>query len=254
MTPTTSSEQPEFLIELIDSADDIPQFFDCATEAFARQAGDTIWMQVHPGWDTPAGREQNIARLTERLLTTKAAGNTMFLKATLPDPSDGSKRVIAGAAIWVQASMLKEHGEVPTYPHTPKDFEAQYPDSEVERRYTAQTLNSLLKRRGEIIKEKADSDSKAVFTFDLCAVHPAFQRRGIASKLVQWGLDEAKKRGGYEVLIEASPMGRPVYAKLGIHQEGGVIEYEVDEEFVERQKPSNVFMRNGVIRGSESEN
>ncbi|KAJ7279397.1 hypothetical protein C8J57DRAFT_1125188 [Mycena rebaudengoi] len=251
MTP--SSEQPKFLIELIDSADDFPQFFDCACEAFGRQTANAIWIALYPGWDTPGGREQNIARIVERWRTTKAAGNTMFLKATLPDPSDGSKRVIAGAAIWVQTSMLKEHGEVQTYPYTPKDFEAHYPDNEAERRYTAQVLNSLLKRRVEIIKEKADSDSKAVFAFDMCAVHPVFQRRGIASKLVQWGLNEAKKRGGYEALIEASEAGRPVYAKLGLRQEGGVIAYEVDEEFAGRERPPNVFMRSGASGESESE-
>ncbi|KAJ7279398.1 hypothetical protein C8J57DRAFT_1303195 [Mycena rebaudengoi] len=180
----------------------------------------------------------------------------MFLKATLPDPSDGSKRVIAGAAVWVQASMLKEHGEMPTYPQTLKDFEAMYPDNEVERRYTVQVVNSLNKRRVEVIKEKADPDSnlKAVFAFDMCAVHPTFQRRGIASKLAQWGLDEAKRRGGYEVLLEASTMGKRVYEKLGIHQEGGVMVYEVDEEFASRERPSNVFMRSGVTRESESEN
>ena len=41
-------------------------------------------------------------------------------------------------------------------------------------------------------------------------------------------------------------MGRRVYAKLGFQQEGGEIPYVVDEEFRQRDMPSNVFMRTGA--------
>ena len=38
-------------------------------------------------------------------------------------------------------------------------------------------------------------------------------------------------------------MGRRVYGKMGFEQEGGEIQYAVDEQFASRIKPSNVFMR-----------
>ena len=40
-------------------------------------------------------------------------------------------------------------------------------------------------------------------------------------------------------------MGRHVYEKLGFHQEGGEVEYDVAEEFKNRPLPSNIFMRTG---------
>jgi hypothetical protein len=40
-------------------------------------------------------------------------------------------------------------------------------------------------------------------------------------------------------------MGRLVYKQLGFREVQG-IEYEVDEEFKERERPSNVFMRTGA--------
>lgn len=84
---------------------------------------------------------------------------------------------------------------------------------------------------------------------DLCAVDPAFQRRGVASRLVEWGLQEAQRRGGLECLTEASVMGRLAYERLGFRPEGE-IEYKVDEEFRTRSMPSNLYMRTGSSKGN----
>lgn len=78
---------------------------------------------------------------------------------------------------------------------------------------------------------------------DMCAVDPVYQRKGIARELVQWGLDEARRRGGLEAITEASSMGRHVYEKMGFQAEGPDIEYAVDSEFESRKRPSNIFMR-----------
>ncbi|KLU91281.1 hypothetical protein MAPG_09802 [Magnaporthiopsis poae ATCC 64411] len=66
---------------------------------------------------------------------------------------------------------------------------------------------------------------------------------GLARALVQWGLDEAQRRGGIECITEASSMGRKVYLQMGFRQEGGEMAYLVDDEFKDRKLPSNVFLR-----------
>jgi len=46
------------------------------------------------------------------------------------------------------------------------------------------------------------------------AVHPNYQRRGIASMLLKWGLDAAD-RDGLPLYLEASQSGKPVYSRHG---------------------------------------
>lgn len=199
---------------------------------------------MSPGWDTPKGQEEGAAKLVKRWksATTNRDGdlNTIFLKATLPE---GEKRRVVGMAIWVQASFVEGFGDVPS-----DDLGSGLDGLEpVEQRFATQMFRSLWKRRIEYTKEKKTANPPAIFVLDMCAVDPAFQRRGIAGKLVQWGLNEAKRRGDMECITEASSMGRQVYERLGFRSEGmGDIIYVVDEEFKRRDKPPNVFMRTKV--------
>ncbi|KAI1801103.1 putative GNAT family acetyltransferase [Daldinia bambusicola] len=234
------------LVQPVDSPDDFTEVYRCISEAFARQIQDTIWMSTNPKWDSPEGQKEGATKLLGRWqsATKNKDGqpNTVILKATLPDPQDESKRRIVGAAIWSQVSFVDGHGDRPT--NSP-DL-AALPDT--ERRFASQMLRSLWKRRVELAREKASSDSPALFALDTCAVDPAFQRRGVAGKMVEWGLEEAKRRGGLECVTEASPMGRIVYKKLGFRAEGVEKDliYEVDEEFKHRDKPAILFMRTGA--------
>lgn len=240
-------------IELADSAEDIERGFHCACETFGRQTADGIWIAMNPGWDTPAGYERGVKGMTERWrgVANDLDGNPTiaFVKATLPDPERDGARVTVGMAIWVQASVVEGRGLPPIEDFSlATDLNALYPDNPAEQKYLCQLDYSLHKRRIEVVKEKATSDSPAVMVLDFCVVDPAYQRRGIASKLVQWGLDEAKRRGGLEAITEASSMGRHVYNRLGFQQEGPEIEYVVDEQFKDRKRPSNIFMRTGLLR------
>jgi GNAT superfamily N-acetyltransferase len=237
-------------IEPITTADDFARFFDISALTFGHQIHDGIWSVFNPGWDTPAGREAGILRLVERWgsITKDRNGdvNTVFLKAVVPRDDDSEEEDIAGVAIWVQASNVPGHGDRPaTDLGKAMDLEALYPGNPIEQRYLRQLDASLHGRRVQLVSEIASTDSPAVMVLDLCTVDPAFQRRGIAKKLVQWGLDEARRRGGLEAATEASAMGRHVYGQLGFVQEGGEMEARVDEEFRGRSWPSNVFMRTG---------
>ncbi|KAI2463045.1 hypothetical protein F4781DRAFT_417904 [Annulohypoxylon bovei var. microspora] len=246
-TPAKPTEDEPW-IEIIDRPEDIVAGFDCAANAFGKQTCDAIWIAKNPEWDGPDGRMHGAARMVEqwRGITYNSDGNpnTIFLKATLPDKG---QRVVAGIAIWTQFSMVEGRGKRP--PDDPGEnlgLEKLYPNDDVEQRYLRQLFRSFLRRRGEVIREKEAYQSPSLMHLELCVVDPAYQRKGIASKLVQWGLDEAQRRGGLEATTEASSMGRHVYKGLGFRAEGPDIEYHVDGEFQSRERPPNLFMRTGI--------
>ncbi|KAL4923413.1 GNAT family N-acetyltransferase [Aspergillus undulatus] len=248
-TPIVQSPKAQARISPITDPSDLPRFFDITASAFGSQTKDGLWIANNPSWDTVKGRESAIARLTERWKSTtinrNGGPNTVFLQATVTDEDTGTETV-AGVAIWVQLSMLEGYGDKPVADLSKAiDLDALYPGDEGEQDYLCQIDYSLHRRRIQVIQEIASSSSPAVFALDLCAVDPAFQRRGVANALVQWGLDEARRRGGLEAVTEASSMGRRVYMKMGFQQEGGEIVYNVDRRFTDRDRPSNVFLRTG---------
>ncbi len=105
--------------------------------------------------------------------------------------------------------MVDGYGDAPTNDiDKVMDVKALYPGNATEQEYLRQLLRSFHARRVEIANEIASSSSPALMILDLCAVDPTFQRLGVATKLVQWGLDEAKRRGGMEATLEASSMGK----------------------------------------------
>lgn len=243
---TPKRDDSDLRIEVIDSAEDVVAGFDCVCEAFGRQTRDGIWIAMNPGWDTAEGKAACAARMADRwrAVTRDRNGdaNTVFLKATVP--AAGGRRAIIGLAIWVQASAVAGHGDRPAEDlRESLDLEALYPGDAAEQRYLCQLDGALHARRIEVVKGKASASPPAAMVLDLAAVDPAFQGRGIARRLVQWGLDEARRRGGLEAITEASAMGRRVYEKMGFRQEGPEIEYVVDVEFEHRDRPSNIFMR-----------
>ncbi|KAL4887551.1 hypothetical protein BJY04DRAFT_3742 [Aspergillus karnatakaensis] len=243
------SSNPPVTISAITNPADFTRFFAIAAATFGHQTQDGIWLAFHPGFDTPEGASKGTERLIKRWESTtrdrNGDPNTIFLKATVPR-DDGSGEEIAGVAIWVQASAVEGRGQKPAASLAEStNLEDYYPGNPTEQKYLCQLDDSLHRQRLEYVNAIAESDSPAVFALDLCTVDPAFQRRGIAGKLVEWGLYEARRRGGLEAVTEASAMGRSVYAKLGFVQQGSEVEYAVDEEFKTRARPSNVFMRTG---------
>lgn len=246
---TQASQTDDLRVELISDPADFEAAYACICNTFGHQTADALWMGMNPGWDTPEGKKRHIADLVKRWTATREAGNVMYLKASLPDGT------IAGVAIWLHASLVPGRGEPPSKP----DVTTLYPNDEPMQRWLSQSIASLHAARVAALQEKAETaeaaaagaDDAAVtaasslMILDLCVVDPKFQRRGIASKLVRWGLDEARRRGGVEATTEASAMGRHVYQRLGFQQVGGEIEYVVDEEFKGRNHPSNIFMRTG---------
>ena len=240
-------------VEPVIKADDIARCFEIAAAAFGTQTADKNWMAFNPGWDTPEGKMEGISRMKSRwsTATVDKAGNlnTVILKATVPDPDKGE--AIAGMAIWLQGSVVPGHGDAPE-PDLAKamDLNALYPGNAAAHKYLCQIDKALTTQRGDAVREAASLSLPAVLILDICAVDPAFQRRGIAPKLVQWGLDEAVRRGGLEVVTESTMAGRKMYSRLGFKEDGPETEYHFDGEFKDRVHPYNIFMRTGRPRTS----
>lgn len=246
----TTDKAAGLKIEVINQAEDFTSAFESAAKCFGDQIHDAVWTAMNPGWHTAEGKAAGAARLVDRWRsgTTNMDGNpnTVFLKATLPDPQHPDRRILVGFAIWAQLSMVEGYGDKPSTDLSKSvDLEALYPGDAAEQRFLSQANGSLLKQRVETVQSKKGASPPATFVLDLCVVDPAFQRRGIALKLVQWGLEEAKRRNGLEATTEASAMGRHVYAKLGFKPVADV-EYKVDEDVLKgRTLPPNLFMRSG---------
>jgi aminocarboxymuconate-semialdehyde decarboxylase len=244
-----AATQEDIVISPVETEKDLYQANHCISEAFGRQTKDAVWQAMNPGWDTEVGQALNAQSMIKRWKTTTTnkdgKPNTIFLKATVPDPDKQGERRVVGMAIWAQLSNVEGYGDK----FTGDMSEALAGVSGADRRFAEQMFKCLWKRRIEYIREVSESDRNpaAIFVLDLCAVDPAFQRRGIAGKLVEVGLEEAKQRGNLECTTEGSAMGRAVYRKLGFKDEGlGDIVWEVEEEFQARDKPPNVFLRTGA--------
>lgn len=248
--------------------------------AFGHQIRDALFCGMNPGWDTPAGAKASAARTAEqwKSITRDKNGdpNTIFVVATVPGHNNleetaggGAERKIVGVAKWAQVSDVPGYGNT-IHPDL-RDADGKghnyvaelYPDSEREQRYIAQAFASLVQRGKEICQEKAaafekgtlqEGEKPANFHLALCVVDPEWQRRGISQRLVGWGLDEARRRGGLECSTEASSMGRGSYMKLGFKPEQDPprdIVFEVDDEFKNEGRdplPPNLFLRTGLLR------
>ncbi|KAI4752225.1 hypothetical protein E4T52_09013 [Aureobasidium sp. EXF-3400] len=250
MADQKSPKASDVIIEIIDNEQDFTTAFAIISRCFGHQTNDAFWKAMNPGWDTPQGAAAGTDRMVKRWqsVTNIKSGepNTVHLKATVPDPQNPGQRVIAGIAIWAQLSMIDGMGDKPsTDINTAADLEELYPGNEAEQRFLRQCFASFVSQRVKTLEEKAKTSSPATFSLDLCVVDPDFQRRGIANKLVEWGLKEAGKRGGLESTTEGSAMGRFVYQKLGFNPVEEVV-YDVNPEFQDRKLPPNLFMRTGT--------
>jgi len=63
-------------------------------------------------------------------------------------------------------------------------------------------------------------------------VLPEYRRRGIASQLMQKGIDYLRDRGVTCVKLDATPSGQPLYERLGFHEEWGFQRWEREGENV----------------------
>ncbi|KAJ5336242.1 uncharacterized protein N7506_004264 [Penicillium brevicompactum] len=130
---------------------------------------------------------------TLALRTQANEGNAVLLKIT------DEKGAIAAFAKWkrpVTADRDQEHEEsVEWAPSSDKDL--------CERFFSSMD--------GQHHKWMED---RPHYYLDMLGVHPSQQGRGLASKLLKWGLCRADAEG-VETYLSASPEGKPMYEKYG---------------------------------------
>jgi GNAT superfamily N-acetyltransferase len=245
-----------------------------AASAFGAQTRDLIWTGYNPRWDTSEGVEEGARRMEQRVSGDAGRkGHCVALVASVPIgdegegqgvvEAEGERRKVVGTAIWVQMSGRDGEGDVP--PGEDVGFEERrdqlglrelWPGDEERQKWLVAVDKGLHGMRWTAVREKVKEEAKeeetsAVWVLDLCAVSPEYQGRGVAGRLVKWGVEEAGRRGGLECLTEASRMGRRVYVKYGFETVGEIDYGEVlgDEERAVLGRygelPSNVFMRTG---------
>jgi len=67
----------------------------------------------------------------------------------------------------------------------------------------------------------------------ILSTHPDYQRRGAGTTLIEWGKEKARAEN-LTIVVTATPMGGPLYKKLGFRQVGNVhFQVEGEDEFVE---------------------
>lgn len=231
-------------LEIMSDPKDFGEAITLQGEAFGIQTKDGYWLAMNPGWDNQQGLAILVDRFTGLLKkgTKNKDGqpNSVHLKAVVTDEFTGTDKIV-GYAIWTQYSEVDGYGvPVSDIP----ELEKLYPNNEGEQRYLRSIGRALMSSRKVAIAEKAKETPPAMYICDCCAVLPDYQGRGIARKLIQWGVDEAKERGGLECGLEASVMGRRVYQKMGFVDLGPITRN--DGEFPERAFPDTIWMRNGT--------
>lgn len=229
-------------VELIKDESDLTDSYECARASFGMQMRDVFWLATNPKHDTPQGHAAGVERLARRWRETKDEGHCYFLKAIVTE-HDGTEH-IGGMAIWTEQSAERN----PPRKELDETMDVTTLGDEKEQRFARQMFASFMRRRSEVVAEAA-RNGRSIMVLDLCCVHPNFQKMGLARKLVQWGLDQAARLGdkgqGLECFTEASPMGRPVYQKMGFQFDSEMV-YAMDDEFKDRKVAPNTHLRRPI--------
>jgi len=175
------------------SPQDASDLFTVAALAFGDD--EPAWAAYFQGHGTMEGRKLG----AERFLESMAGGeHTVWHKAV--DTETGK---LVGFSIWTiyqhRFITLPIVQPADSYWHTAEDAE-----------YAKSIMSYIMQQRHDYVKS---FDGNAVHLNTL-AVLPAYQRMGIGSKLMDWGLGKADELG-FDAWVEASIPGRPLYEKRG---------------------------------------
>jgi len=194
--------------------EDIPQLFTVCSRALGEQIRDPAWCALYPSHSTPAGR---LAGAERYLKSKQSTPHAAYHKAIDEDTGE-----IVGLSIWTvyETKQLDVPKELPPSTYWPNEEDAAYSNF---------ILHWITQRRSKYIQSL---NGNAVHLSTL-AVLPEYQRKGVGSKLMAWGLQRADDLG-FNVFVEASPMGRGLYEKSGFVFQGDIT-IDVPERFVGRE-------------------
>ncbi|KAJ8121014.1 hypothetical protein O1611_g10213 [Lasiodiplodia mahajangana] len=144
-----------------------------------------------------------------------------------PSKEDASKKKIIAMSMWC----------LPGY-HLPKSdasVQVKKPSDHPERRDADPAR--MVEFRNQIGQAKKNWFDQVYgdkqLNLMILATHPDYRRLGAAAKLVKWGQDKAKTEQA-TVTLFSSPMGYPLYSKVGFTVVGTVhVQVEEDDAFID---------------------
>jgi len=130
---------------------------------------------------------------------------------------------VAGFAVWEIPRRHWRHENFPqfVYRKTIERMDALndwlYPTAGVrgDRRRLIRSL-----RMEHANKHLGEGKVEETWYLKTLAVHPKFQRKGVGTALVKWGMERARLNGE-RLYVDASYVGKPLYLKLGFTEVGG---------------------------------
>ncbi|KAL8833168.1 MAG: hypothetical protein Q9170_004449 [Blastenia crenularia] len=196
--------------------EDLTEVFAVISDTFQHE--QPIVDAIFPNHDTPAGRTRGTHMLTQM----KQNPNFKFLKAI-----DSETNEILGQATWILLDRpLENEILVGEGWDTEEDKEFSQLLHEQQMRYRIEASRAVQGR---------------LLVLDCLAVRSEHQRKGIGSKLIQWGTKLADELQ-VEAVVEASMKGAPVYEKHGLRNVSKM-QYSMPAKFAGRRTPNLLFMK-----------
>jgi hypothetical protein len=202
---------------------DLDAIVDIVIKAFAY---DPQWQYRYPYRLQYSEDHKKFTRIyyADYLEMTFAGYNTIML-AEMPSDEDPNVLKVISVSIW------DNYGSSPPNPNLPG---GKPPPNHPERRdaspahMEAYSRNSAKARREFFVSRYGQRQ----LSLRQMATHPQYWRRGAATTLCKWGMEEAR-RVGVAVPMFASPMGKMVYEALGFREVGKwKAQVEGEDEYV----------------------
>lgn len=176
-----------------------------------------------------------IAQFSSFLNTNNVIADTLFPSSNPPSPSDitaGTARHIAALTadgpnhiVYIQITDPSNNNAImggakwqfwPSDPHRPLTFPCDFAGDDVtdvgrqERAFAQKVMDEFQGRRA---KDMACPHG----LLDICFTTPEYERKGVATALVEWGLRIVDEQG-WVAFTEASVRGEKVYHRLGFER------------------------------------
>ena len=196
--PSTMASHSPYTIQIITDPNDLVALTAAQYAAFVNTDNvlhDTLFPPAYP----PNQEQIETAAKRHQRAFASDPDHSVFTKAV-----DTATGAIAGCAKWC------------FYPQAPqgrtKHIEVNWvdestPEGKLEKQFAQKTFDEFYRRR---LEDMACPHA----LLDLCFTTPRYERKGVASLLVGYGIERAD-REGWVCFTEASLRGAPVYGRLG---------------------------------------
>ncbi|OAA65555.1 Acyl-CoA N-acyltransferase [Niveomyces insectorum RCEF 264] len=197
----------------------VPELVDCGRRAFAN---DALEHAIFPG-RSPGLSESNelLEFRRQRIRKRLQSPGWHYVLATVDSPDSPAK--IVGFAGWLAP---------PPPDASAADRQMEQPSLAIDEDLPDGVDRDAYKYAGEVVdkakKELLGMEEQRVWYLASLAVDPDYKGKGIASKLVQWGVRKAEE-AGLPAYLESSPAAVGVYRRQGFKELGKLSIIKNDE-------------------------